>query len=150
MGSEIGKQRLQYACRYNSPDNNDDGSGRDAEHQNEEPSSSEIRTSAAPFATSASIALPLADNTSEDDQKPAAKEYASSGGMTTTTTTTTPPSPSPAPIQVTSKKRRENHEHEGRFSFREPFLEKVSCNVYSMLKACHTVCLTFYLSCDCS
>eukprot|EP00984_Skeletonema_dohrnii_P001702 scaffold557_cov89-Skeletonema_dohrnii-CCMP3373.AAC.1 len=112
----------------NSPDNNDDGSGRDAEHQNEEPSSSEIRTSAAPFATSASIALPSADNTSEDDQKPAAKEYASSGGMTTTTTqsaTTTPPSPSPAPIQVTSKKRRENHEHEGRFSFREPFLEKL-------------------------
>ena len=137
----------------NSPDNNDDGSCRDAEHQNEEPSSSEIRTSAAPFATSASIALPLADNTSEDDQKPAAKEYASSGGMTTTTTqssTTTPPSTSPAPIQVTSKKRRENHEHEGRFSFREPFLEKVSCNVYSMLKACHTVCLTFYLSYDCS
>ena len=130
---------------------NDDGSGRDAEHQNEEPSSSEIRTSAAPFATSASIALPLADNTSEDDQKPAAKEYASSGGMTTTTTqSSTPPSLSTAPIQVTSKKRRENHEHEGRFSFREPFLEKVSCNVYSMLKACHTVCLTFYLSCDCS
>lgn len=121
----------KYPDNYGSE--GDDGSDSDAEQRNEEPSYEPRPLVAAPFASS--IGLPLAD-TSDDDQKPAAKEYASFGGMvsaaaTTTATThsssSTPPSPQEG--QRASKKRRNHEENEYRFSFREPFLEKVSCKI---------------------
>lgn len=124
-----------------------------SQRNEEETSNSELRPSAGAFATS-SRAL-TSNHTLEDDQK---QEYASSsGGVTTATNTSTtqsstktPLSPSPAPIQV-SKKRRDHHEHEGRFSFREPFLEKVWC---VRCIACVGLGLLFanlvYLSYNCS
>lgn len=117
-----------------SPDSYDLESGVDgssacrdaAEQRNEEPSSCVPGPSGAePFASSSTL---------KDDQKSAAKEYASSGGMTTTAATITTHStsstpPSPGSGQAASK-RRKQQEQEYRFSFREPFLEKVSCKIY--------------------
>ncbi len=128
-----------------------DDSDRDSEQRrNEEPSSSERGPSAEPFATS-SIALPSADTSSKDDKKPAAKEYASlPDGMristaaateTLSSNNTTASSPASTQVIPRSKKRREhNHENGSRFSFREPFLDKVRCKICT---ACFELSLLF-------
>jgi len=119
---------LDQTSRDNYSDSEDDDcSDSDAEQRNEERPRCEPRTSvAAPFASS--VGLPLAD-TSDDDQKPAAKEHALSGGVesaaaTSTTHFSSSTPPPPAKGQAASKKRR-SQENEYRFSFREPFLEKL-------------------------
>ncbi len=117
-----------------------DSSDRDAEQRrNDEPFGSEIRPSAERFATS-SMALPSADTSSEDEQKPAAKEYAPlpngmrkaiAAGIATQSPNTTVSSPASTQVIPSSKKPKKgnNHENESRFSFREPFLDKVSSKI---------------------
>ena len=82
--------------------------------------------------------------TSEDvSKKPAAKENASSGGMAAASATSTAQSSttssSPSSAQ-SSKKRKEHHEHNGQFSFREPFLDKVRCTRCIACGTWPTVC----------
>ncbi len=125
-----------------SLDNHGDGSGKEAkQRKSDEPSSSEIHPSVESFATASSgLALPSADTSSKDDQKVAAKDYAPLSDVTITTAAaataaqssdnTTVPSPASAQVIPKSEKGRErDHVNESRFSFREPFLDKVSCKI---------------------
>ena len=81
--------------------------------------------------------------TSEDVSKPAAaKDASSSGGIAAATATSTAQSStssSPSSAQA-SKKRKEHHEHNGQFSFREPFLDKVRCTRCIACGTWPTVC----------
>ena len=111
----------------NTPDNDELSGG--------ESSSCEPRASiTGQFATSstASPALHLPD-TSKDDQKEVSTDDASSSEMIART------SQFPTQDRAASKKRRVQKRREGTFSFREPFLEKVSCNIYA------TISSTLYL-----
>ena len=148
---EVGSMERHHCNIMSSEDDDsldkyDDGSSKEAERKSEA-SSSEIRPSAESFATS-SVALPSADTSSKDDQKLAAKEYAPLSDVIINTAAAAVQSsntkvPSPASTQVIpkSQKRREHdHKNESRFSFREPFLDKVSCKI---CKACFELGLLF-------
>lgn len=94
----------------------------------EEGGTSDTALKTGPSAPVHSSTTTSSSNTSEDDLQHDSDIARSSGGGTTTST-------SPAEVeeaQATSRKKRK-HDHGDRFSFREPFLYKVSSNNWILL-----------------